>query len=77
MITREQIEKHCDTEPYSKLLFATLDYDYQVEDKDYIIPAKTIVQVCLYVDNIADMYVNNEWITCSFPYDAATLLEDE
>lgn len=79
MITKEQIEKYCKQNDghFSKMLFATLDHDYQVEGKAYTIPAGTIVYVCLYTTNSADLYINDEWVTSSFPYDAATLLEDE
>lgn len=77
MITKEQIERYCkqNNRHFSELLFATLDRDYQIEDEDYTIPAKTIVQVRLYTEDLADLYVNGECVTTRFPYDAATLLE--
>lgn len=78
MITKEQIDKYCEQNNthYSKLLFATLDHDYRVEDEKYTISARTIVQVRLYIYALADLYVNNEYITHMFPYDAVTLLEE-
>lgn len=73
MITREQIEKHCE----NGLLWAKLDRDYQSRHLDYILPAGTIVQVGLYKRYIGDLYLDGMYIDGCFPYDAATLLETD
>lgn len=79
MITKEQIIKKTleneNDHSYSKLLFATLDHDYQVKN-EYTAPAGTIVQIRLYRTTLADLYINGAYITGMFPYDAATLLEE-
>lgn len=72
MITKEQIEEYRPNPQWARL-----DRDYYVDYMDITIPAGTIVQVMLYTSGLADLYVNNEYVTEQFPYDAATLLEDE
>ena len=76
MITHEQRNKYgLGSGPNPQ--WAKLDVDYYVKWLDITLPIGTIVQVELYVGDLADLYVNGECITYTFPYDAATLLEDE
>lgn len=71
MITREQRVKY-DLGYKLNPQWAVLDVGYYVSHMDCTIPAGTIVQVELYKNDLADLYVNGECITNKFPYDAAT-----
>lgn len=81
MITKKQIKKYCKQNEDSRLLAATLDYDYQVPttllEEGYTVPAGTIVEVRLYTKYRADLHINGVLMTKQLPYDAATLLETE
>jgi len=76
MITYEQRNKY-GLGPGPDPQWAKLDVDYYVKWLDITLPIGTIVQVELYVGDLADLFVNGEWVTWRFPCDAATLLEDE
>lgn len=77
MITQEQIEKHCVGHSISKLLYIRLDREHQAPGLECILPVGTIAQIILWPIANGSLLIGDRCVDADFPYDAATLLEDE